>query len=405
MMPFNPRGDGQQSASASSTGSAVACAAYDWIDFTIGSDTGGSTRYPAAVCGIFGMRPSSSFNCKQSRRHMLTVSSRMDTLGVFARNSKVLRRVSSLIVDAEYSSSILHHSLKLPREQPRVKILYPVTSSSTDPRTATKLFSHPGTKPHETPNSVAAAHFEKLVASLETLLQTQRIIFNIADLWRSTHPPDLDHSIDEAMDSAYRDNVYYESARNAVDPFIADWKHDYRSRHPHSIEQPPKPFIIPIVEARHEYGRDVTDAQYHAANHAQESFSQWAKDVLFRHHVREGENALLLLPRTWGLPDYRFDGITPEGPVFPWAGFQPINISGFSDCPDVTVPLGEVPYHSKVTDRREWLPCSVGILAEPKHDNLLFDLLERLEAEGIVKPQKAGARMYEQQEPSASPRL
>ncbi len=37
--PFNPRGDGYIWGGGSSTGSAAAVAAYDWLDFAIGSDS------------------------------------------------------------------------------------------------------------------------------------------------------------------------------------------------------------------------------------------------------------------------------------------------------------------------------------------------------------------------------
>lgn len=37
--PFNPRGDGYLDPDCSSTGSAAAVAAYDWLDFSIGSDS------------------------------------------------------------------------------------------------------------------------------------------------------------------------------------------------------------------------------------------------------------------------------------------------------------------------------------------------------------------------------
>lgn len=37
--PFNPRGDGYQSAWSSSGGSGAAIAAYDWLDFTIAQDS------------------------------------------------------------------------------------------------------------------------------------------------------------------------------------------------------------------------------------------------------------------------------------------------------------------------------------------------------------------------------
>lgn len=38
LAPYNPRGDGYQTSSGSSSGSCAALGAYPWIDFTIGSD-------------------------------------------------------------------------------------------------------------------------------------------------------------------------------------------------------------------------------------------------------------------------------------------------------------------------------------------------------------------------------
>lgn len=55
--PFNPRGDGYQSPTESSSNSASAVATYDWLDFAIGTDTTGSARRPALVIEIFQMRP------------------------------------------------------------------------------------------------------------------------------------------------------------------------------------------------------------------------------------------------------------------------------------------------------------------------------------------------------------
>jgi Asp-tRNA(Asn)/Glu-tRNA(Gln) amidotransferase A subunit family amidase len=54
---WNPRGDGALGLSASSYGSAAAIAATDLLDFTIGSDTGGSVRNPADRVGVYGIRP------------------------------------------------------------------------------------------------------------------------------------------------------------------------------------------------------------------------------------------------------------------------------------------------------------------------------------------------------------
>nr|POE87632.1 amidase 1 [Quercus suber] len=53
---FDPRGDGYQSAWSSSGASGAAIAAYDWLDFTIATDTTGSSRRPAMADGLFSIR-------------------------------------------------------------------------------------------------------------------------------------------------------------------------------------------------------------------------------------------------------------------------------------------------------------------------------------------------------------
>ena len=55
--PSNPRGDGYESPATSSSGSAATVAAYDWLDFAIGTDTTGSGRRPALTNGVYRMRP------------------------------------------------------------------------------------------------------------------------------------------------------------------------------------------------------------------------------------------------------------------------------------------------------------------------------------------------------------
>ena len=55
--PFNPRADGYQDTSSSSSGPGSGAASYPWLDLTLGSDTGGSIRGPSQVQGIYGNRP------------------------------------------------------------------------------------------------------------------------------------------------------------------------------------------------------------------------------------------------------------------------------------------------------------------------------------------------------------
>ncbi|UOQ84169.1 amidase [Gracilibacillus salinarum] len=92
--PINPRA-ADRIPGGSSSGSAVAVAAR-LVDFSIGTDTGGSVRIPSSYCGIIGYRPS---------HHAIDISGvipladRFDTVGIMVNDFKVLEKVSDVLLD------------------------------------------------------------------------------------------------------------------------------------------------------------------------------------------------------------------------------------------------------------------------------------------------------------------
>lgn len=64
----------------SSSGSAAAVAA-GLVDFSIGTDTGGSIRVPACCCGIYGLKPTFG---RVSRKGVIPADSSLDSVGPFA---------------------------------------------------------------------------------------------------------------------------------------------------------------------------------------------------------------------------------------------------------------------------------------------------------------------------------
>ena len=84
----------QRMTGGSSNGSAAAVCA-DLVDFSIGSDTGGSVRAPASFCGLFGIRPTHG---SISLDHSCGLAPSFDTLGWMTKDVSLLRQIGTLLL-------------------------------------------------------------------------------------------------------------------------------------------------------------------------------------------------------------------------------------------------------------------------------------------------------------------
>ena len=113
----------------SSSGSAAAVSAK-LVDFSIGSDTGGSIRAPASFCGLFGIRPTHGVIALDNS---CGLAPSFDTLGWFSNQAELLKEIGEILLPKSTESVSL--------EKPKF-IYLKEAFEVIDPKIASTIKSH-----------------------------------------------------------------------------------------------------------------------------------------------------------------------------------------------------------------------------------------------------------------------
>jgi Amidase len=269
--PYNPRGDGYQDASSSSTGSGSAMASYDWLDFAVGSDTWGSMRGPASRNGIYGNRPSLG---AISLNNVMPMSSVFDTGGIFSRDAILWAQVGKQWY-TEFEDYTMYPK----------KLLCPVDVFGTS------YTAHPPA------NGSVDAILDTFIKKVERFLGTTRTEVNFTTMWTDTRPPNTSNPVNEMLQTGFYDIVGSDQVRSVRNPFFQDYAAIHGGR---------TPFVNPASTVLWSHGLTVSESRYQQAIANKTIFQTWiSSQVLQGNQTDTCSSAIIVYPQSVGNTTYR----------------------------------------------------------------------------------------------------
>ncbi|KAK3620726.1 hypothetical protein LTR56_023243 [Elasticomyces elasticus] len=343
--PFNPRGDGYQDPSSSSSGPGVGAATYNWLDLTIGSDTGGSIRGPSESQGIYGNRPSHDL---VGLTGVMPLAPELDTAGFLTRDPLLWARAAEVLY--EDNITITH--------------VYPTTIKTVG-----------------FPTEVAEPGDQLLIdflGNISAFINASATEWDIDAAWNSSRPSGSDPSLDDLLNITYPIIIAQEQTKLVRDPFYADYAAAHSGR---------RPFVDPAPLVRWAFGDAYPTSTLDVANANRTIFADWFAGEVLVADPETCSDSLLLYVGSQADVNYRNQ--YSSGPQVPY-GFGISRISPFWGGPDFVVPVGQASYLSDITLHEEVLPVTVDIMAARGCDGLIFGLVQDLVKAGILEASVAG---------------
>ncbi|KAI1455469.1 amidase signature domain-containing protein [Annulohypoxylon moriforme] len=416
ILPFNPRGDGYSSPSDSSGGSGAAVASYDWLDVSMGSDTGGSIRGPAMVNGVMGSRPSTG--AVDLSLGVLPLSSAMDTSGVLVRDPKIWSDVNKVL----YSG--------FAKEYPSFpKKIYVHAEMAEEYSEATG------------DDAVWWGKVQEFVKALAKLMDAKATPFSIDALWNSTSSsiPDIGGKLfSTTIDWTYSNLTAYDQWNDFGREYVRDWMAAHDGEFP--------PMVPNIREGWLRANASITPEMHQQNLDTANAIREWVAKEFLRPDNTSCSDAVFL---TFSPPEktYKPDISTDQSNVYlrkllerssqlvlsnaqlnatilcgenkPSNGssgaceearatlrqltssspspVRPNRLASVAGIPDFAITLGEMATEytdSDATLTAQAMPWSVSISTARKCDFMLQDLISAMARAGIVKPVKTGKHVY-----------
>lgn len=437
LLPFNPRGDGYNSPGDSSGGSGASVASYEWLDASLGSDTGGSIRGPASQNGVFGSRPShGAVNMTGS----LVLSNSMDTGGVLVRDPKVWTKINKVL----YSGFAKEYT-KFPRK---------IYVNAGDIQAARSPVQSIGEGSAELVHQIT-----NFTARLASFVHGNITSLSLDDAWNSTdHRGDLEGTTFADLTlSIYGNLTYYEQWTSFGQGYLSEYQKSHRGNFPYMSNS--------ILNGWQTANSSITPAIHKKSLAKKQQIADWASNNLLREDQETCSDSIFLyfvyppsahaykpdvsheyaylfflrrfcqnfqLICTLNSTSNHYISELVDGNTRLKAQVDQLNttlscnctefaddtacsdltarsqeqesgttlltlLASLGDLPDYTVTLGEFALpdiDSQATKKPQALPYGVGIVARHGCDFMVQNLISGLHEAGVIQSVRAGSSVY-----------
>ena len=208
---------------------------------------------------------------------------------------------------------------------------------------------------------------------------------SIRKMWESSHSKGTLGNVEEYLRDVIA-HTYYYAFYHSSDEF----RRVYAEAHDGQT-----PYVIPFVRRRWAKGAAVSAKQHREATVRMNVYKEWLLRTVFYQGSTDSEKVkqvFILLPISNMVPNYR-DVVSPS-PEYQSA-LDELFLPAILGAPDVAVPIGDVPYESKITGRTEHLPVVANLVAASGSDWGLVAAVEQiLTLSGRPAVVKTGKRMF-----------
>ncbi|KAK0610591.1 amidase signature domain-containing protein [Bombardia bombarda] len=331
--PFNPRGDGYLVPQGSSTGSAAAVAAYEWLDAGFGTDTSASVRMPASGQGIFGLRSSWG---TISLEGVIPLVKRFDVVGFLARDIKMMQLLGREMNPAPKTTK----TTAFPKQ-----ILY-----NPDWLKGSKL-------------AEARSMLDDFVEKLEEFLGVKKTVVDVESAWTEEDPMGTGKPFREQFL-----NTYERIHGPATLEYQSAWAKEYANKFGKA------PYLPPSIKNRWPYVKTITSEQVAEAYKEADAYKDWfQKRYLFADN-ETSSTAIMVGRWTWRL-EHR-DVLRENPNTGKDYGFSVEFGPSYAGLPELVFCIGQLEYESPISQTREYYPVSMSIIGAKGSDQMLLKLAE-----------------------------